>query len=247
MKSSDTTEHHKDDKITVTVEQPPDGFWVSLKLIGRIPLPPEEVYEILTDPDNHKIFRSVKAHNNRKLIADNGHGRQEVEVEQVGLWRFGPFSGSFKVNLQVLQDRREGFMGFKLAPGRSTPFMKDFSGTWKIQPYNQDSLDEMVNFPGKHWGPFHNMRKALHHFEDKIAGKHADSSLVELRQCVAPAMVPPPPLDRVLKKVTLRQVRTVMDDLFKEADRRNARKAREKKDQEATDEKRALESHIKTI
>lgn len=244
MKSTDTVEHHKDENITVTVEQPPDGFWVSLKLIGRIPLPPEEVFDILTDPDNHKIFRSVKAHHNRKLIADDGRGRQEVEVEQVGRWRFGPFAGSFKVHLRVFQDRQEGCMGFRLAPTTRGPsFMKDFSGTWKIRPYNQDSLDEMVNYPGKHWGPLHNMRKALHHFEDKITGRHADSSLVELRQCVAPAMLPPPPLDRVLKKVTLRQVRTVMEDLFLEADRRNAQKARERKEAD----ERALESHIKAL
>jgi hypothetical protein len=45
---------------------------------------------------------------NRKVLSDDGHGRQEVEVEQVGRWRFGPFKGSFAVKLLVTQDKRKG-------------------------------------------------------------------------------------------------------------------------------------------
>ena len=43
--------------------------------------------------------------------------------------------------------------------------MKDFTGGWTIQPYNEDSMDEMVRFPQRHWGPLHGVAKALHRLE----------------------------------------------------------------------------------
>ena len=53
---------------------------------------------------------------------------------------------------------------------------------------------------------------------------------MRLHQCVAPAAVPPPPLDQWLKKITAAQVRTVMEDLIKEADRRNDSRKNERKE-----------------
>lgn len=61
-----TVEHWRDENITLTVEQPRDGFWNSISLWARVPLPPNEVYEILTDPHNHKYFRSIKARTSLK-------------------------------------------------------------------------------------------------------------------------------------------------------------------------------------
>jgi hypothetical protein len=99
--------------------------------------------------------------------------------------------------------------------------MRDFTGEWKVQPYNQDSIDEMIRYPGRHWGPLHGFRKALHTFEESLIGRHAHESLVELRQSVAPAFLPPPPLDRILRKITAAQVQSLMVDLMAEAKRRN--------------------------
>lgn len=241
-----TIEHHADDNITLTVEQPPDGFWVSLRLLARVPLPPDEVYDILTAPDNARYFRSIKAQRNRRVLANTAGGaRQEIEVDQVGRWRFGPFGGSFSVRLAVDQDRRRHTMDFRLIPARGS-FMHDFSGGWRIQPYDADALEEMGH-PGRHWGPLHGVRRALHRLEDQLAGRHAGSSLVELRQCVAPALLPPPPLDRVLKKITVRQVRTVMEDLLAEADRRNAERAKSIEAKQREGDKAALETHIKRL
>lgn len=242
-----TVHHHADDNITLTVEQPPDGFWVSLRLLARIPLPPDEVYEILTAPDNAKYFRSIKALRNRRVVSDTANGaRQEIEVDQVGRWRFGPFGGSFSVRLAVTQDRRRHTMDFRLIPTCGA-FMSDFSGGWRIQPYDADALEEMTAGHPKHWGPLHGMRRALHRLEDQLTGRHANSSLVELRQCVAPKMVPPHPLDRVLKKVTARQVRTVMEDLLAEAERRNAERTKRREEEQRAADRAALETHIKRL
>ena len=235
-------EHHRDDNIILSVEQPPDGFWVSIRLLARVPLPPEEVFAILTDPNNHRYFRSIKSMKNRKLIQSDGHGKQLVEVEQVGRWRFGLFSGTFSVKLAVSEDKKQHAVGFRLLP-RPHSFMRDFSGQWKVQPYNIDTYDQLVAHPLDHqkhaWSPWHSMRNAIHQLEDTLTGKHANSSLVELRQCVAPAILPPPPLDKILKKITVAQVKTVMVDLLAEAKKRNNSSG--KGDDE---EQRRLEYHI---
>lgn len=67
--------------------------------------------------------------------------------------------------------------------------------------------------------------------QESIHGKPR-ASLVRLHQCVAPAAIPPPPLDQWLKKITAAQVRTVMEDLMKEADRIND--AKKKKGEEVS-------------
>jgi len=242
--------NHQDENIVLTIEAPPQGFWCSIKLLARVPLPPEEVYGILVDPENYKIFRSVKEMRNRRVLWDNKHGKEEVEVEQVGQWRFGPFKGSFNVHLIVNQDRNKKTMDFKLADKMQRPFMKNFSGGWVIKPYNSDNVDEMITFPGRHWGPLHNLKKAFHEFEDALNGKHANSSIVELKQCVAPGFTPPKALESMIIKVTARQVRTIMEDLLNEADRRNKEKARlikEERGHQEKDEKKALQSHIRSI
>lgn len=44
----------------------------------------------------------------RKVLEDDGKGKQRVEVEQLARWRFLWFSGKFSTRLYVFQDRRSG-------------------------------------------------------------------------------------------------------------------------------------------
>ena len=44
----------------------------------------------------------------RKVLEDDGRGRQKVEVEQVAAWRILMFHGSFSTRLLVSQDQRQG-------------------------------------------------------------------------------------------------------------------------------------------
>jgi len=217
----------KDDTLSVEIEQPKDGFWNSVKVIAKIPLPPKKVFDVLTDPSNRSIFRSIKRVNYRKVIKDDGRGRKTVEVEHVGQWKFGWFKGQFTVRLLVKQDRNRGKIRFALQPIKNN-FMKNFSGEWTIEPYDQDSLDEMVRYPGKRWGMWHQVTKAVHRFEERFSSQPTDS-LVQLKQSVAPAMLPPPPLDRVLKSITLAQVKAIMEDLMGETKRINERESLEMK------------------
>jgi hypothetical protein len=141
-------------------------------------------------------------------------------------------------------------MTFRLAKNQRKAAMKDFTGGWVIRPYNADNVEEMITFPGRHWGPLHNLKKAFHEIEDTLTGKHANSSIVELKQSVAPGIMPPKALEGILIKLTARQVRTIMEDLLSEADRRNKEKARvakEEKQRRENDGKRSLESHIRKL
>lgn len=87
-------------------------------MTARIPIPPSEVFEILTDPEQMKCFRSVQAVKQRSLVSDDGRGTQVIHVVQEGKWKFLWLSGSFPVHLRVEQDRRLGRIDFRLlTPG----------------------------------------------------------------------------------------------------------------------------------
>ena len=209
--------------LTVTIEQPLKGFFVTLKAVGKVDLPPRQVFDILTSSENpSEVFKSIKRVNYRKPIRDDGNGKKQTEVEHVGVWRFGPFKGEFIVRMMVTQDRNKGRIKFKLL--RSS-LMKDFSGEWCIEPFDEDSLDEMVRYPGRQWGFGHSLKKAVHRFEEGVFGG-SGKSLVQLRQSVQPKFMPPAPLDRVLKQITLWQIKCIIRDLNAEAERVKAEKSR---------------------
>lgn len=209
-----------DETLTVEIEQPKEGFFCTVKVLGKVPLPPREVFDILTNPQNKSIFRSIKKVNYRKEVKDDGRGRKTIEVEHVGRWRFGPIKGEFVVRMNVHQDRNKSRIRFQLL---DSSLMKDFSGEWTIEPYDEDALDELVRYPNKRWGPLHYVSKAVHRFEEQLTHTPTDS-LVQLKQSVQPRLLPPPPLDRVLKQITLAQVRCIMQDLLGEVERINAEK-----------------------
>jgi hypothetical protein len=206
--------------LTVTIEQPLKGFFCTLKAIGKVDLPPRQVFDILTSSENPtEVFKSIKRVNYRKPISDDGN-RKQTEVEHVGVWRFGPLKGEFIVRMMVHQDQSRGKIKFKLI---KSSLMKDFSGEWTIEPFDEDSLDEMVRYPNKKWGKMHAFKKAMHRFEESMLHTNTQS-LVQLRQSVQPKFMPPPPFDRVLKQITLWQVKCIIRDLNEEAERVKMRK-----------------------
>ncbi len=214
--AEDTNLSYFNDKdcLRVQIEQPKDGFFCTINVVGKVPLAPKKVFDILTQEKGH-VFRSIKRVNYRKAIQDDGHGRKKTEVEHVGVWRFGPIKGEFVVRMMVDQDRNRGHIKFRLL---KSSLMKDFSGEWTIEPYDQDALDEMVRYPNKKWGAMHYLSKAVHRFEESLMHS-TTSSLVQLRQSVQPKLLPPAPLDRVLKQITMYQIKTIMKDLCAEAER----------------------------
>lgn len=110
---------------------------------ARVPLPPREVYNILTAEDNRKIFKSIKCVNARHVLADFkgslGHDRQLVEVDQTGMFKLLFYRGEFSVHTLVDQDADVGVMQF-WKPSSSGGFMKEFAGEWRVLPWTNESF-----------------------------------------------------------------------------------------------------------
>lgn len=52
-----------------------------------LPLTPRETFELLTHPENAAIFKGIDRCTYRRILADDGDGLQEIEVEnESGAW-----------------------------------------------------------------------------------------------------------------------------------------------------------------
>jgi hypothetical protein len=126
--AADTDGYTKDDEKLVVSQ--PDGFMAQISLTARVDFPPDGIYDILTDPDNARLFRNLKECTKRVVLEDDGN-YQKVEVEHSSGWRFLMFHGEFHTSCLVEQDRAKGTMLFHLAkPG----IMKKFEGLWRVAP-----------------------------------------------------------------------------------------------------------------
>ena len=100
--------------------------------------------------------------------------------------------------------------------------MRDFSGTWQILPYDNASLDRLVN---RHKpSPMHRLQSGLRAVEAQLglgAGQ-GQESLVQLQQSIAPAVAPPAAVVRMLQRIAAKQIVKIMSDLQEEVARINA-------------------------
>lgn len=222
-----TVESWNDADCKLEVTQP-EGWMCKVRLQTKIHLPPDELFDLLTQPDNSGVFRNIKALKSRKIIEDDRRGRQVIDIEQEAKWRFLCFGGTFSTKLFVHQNRPTREIGFKL---KESGMMKRFEGTWNIRPFNQEALDESFGFnhrQGQHWsaGPMH----AFQGFQKRMRGGRVaeTASLLTLEQSVCPNAIPPKALEKILKGIAARQVRNLIEDVRREVDRRNAEKEREK-------------------
>ncbi|KAI3436210.1 hypothetical protein D9Q98_002264 [Chlorella vulgaris] len=203
----------------VRVEKPEAGYLCSLSMCARVPLPPDELYDLLISPtDCMRIFKTLKQVNHRRVLSEDSQGNRTVEVDQTGTWRFLMFRGSFTVRMVVEQRRADRTISFRLArPG----FMRDFSGTWCVRPFDNASLDALVN---KHTpSPLHRLQSSLRAVEQSLGlGATQAESLVVLQQSIAPALAPPPALAKMLQRIAAKQITRIMSDLTEEVDRINS-------------------------
>jgi hypothetical protein len=214
-----STFSHSDRNMHVTVEKPEEGCMCTLSMVARVPLAPDRLYELLIDPKEcMRIFKSLKRVRHRRVLADDGKGNRTVEVDQTGAWRFLIFRGSFTVRMIVEQRASDRTISFRLAkPG----FMRQFSGTWTIAPYDNASLDEIVN---RHRpSALHRLQSSLRSLEHTLGlvGQQ-DASLVQLQQSVAPAFTPPASVARMLQRIAAKQIEKIMSDLQAEVQRMNS-------------------------
>ncbi|KAK9908444.1 hypothetical protein WJX75_007990 [Coccomyxa subellipsoidea] len=192
---------------------------MKVALQAKVDLPPEEVYEILTAPDNAAVFKGIKKVPYRKVLEDDGRGKQKVEVEQLAAWKLLMFSGSFSTRLYVFQDKRRGIVKFRLArPG----LMKDFAGMWRVQPYTSDAIGALSGSgqaDAQSSNPWHSLTSTLNSY---MGDRKAKSTLVTLEQSLEPAVRPPKPLEGLVKGIAVAQLQGLLTDLRLEVPRMKA-------------------------
>ncbi|KAK4380534.1 hypothetical protein RND71_002396 [Anisodus tanguticus] len=193
------------------VDPPPDvkvsvpkGSLCNLNVKVNIGLPPDTVYDIVTDPENKKVFKNIKEVLSRKVLVDEG-SRQVVELEQAAIWRFLWWSGTISVHVLVDQNRKDYTMKFKQA---KTGFMERFEGHWKVEPL---LVDEDLCHPFR--------PKTLADYITYTKGKGRIGSTVSLDQLIQPAIVPPPPISWYLRGITTKTTEMIITDLVAEAAR----------------------------
>lgn len=188
-------------QIKVTV---PKGSLCNLSVNFDVGLPPHAVYNIVTDPDNRRVFKNIKEVISRKVILDEGH-RQLVELEQAAIWKFLWWSGTISVHVLVDQNREDLTMKFKQL---KTGFMKQFEGCWRVEPV---FVDESLCHPFK--------PKTWEEYCSCTGGKGRIGSRVSLEQLIQPALVPPPPISWYLRGITTRTSEMIANDLLIESAR----------------------------
>ncbi|XP_011086569.1 uncharacterized protein LOC105168260 isoform X1 [Sesamum indicum] len=187
--------------IKVTV---PKGSLCNLSLKVDVGLPPDAVYNIVTDPDNKRVFKNIKEVISRKVLVDEGL-RQVVEVEQAAIWRFLWWSGTISVHVLVDQNREDHTMKFRQI---KSGFMEKFEGCWKMEPL---FVDEELCHPLK--------PKSLLEYVAYTKGRGRIASKLSLEQLIQPAIVPPPPISWYLRGITTKTTEMLITDLLAEAAR----------------------------
>ncbi|CAK9158175.1 unnamed protein product [Ilex paraguariensis] len=182
----------------------PKGSFCNLNVKVNVGLPPDAVYNIVTDPDNRRVFKNIKEVLSRRVLVDEG-SRQVVELEQAALWKFLWWSGTISVHVLVDQNREDYSMKFKQV---KTGFMKRFEGCWRVEPL---FVDEKSCLPCK--------PKTLGDYVSCTKGKGRIGSKVSLEQLLQPSLVPPPPISWYLRGITTRTTEMLIYDLLAEAAR----------------------------
>ncbi|XP_078431150.1 uncharacterized protein LOC144702979 [Wolffia australiana] len=182
----------------------PKGSLCNLNVKFTVGLPPDAIYNIVTDPENKRVFKNIKEVISRKVLLDEG-SRQVVEVEQAALWKFLWWSGVISVHVFVDQNRKNHTVRFKQG---NMGFMKRFEGCWKVEPL---FVDEDLCSPEQ--------PRTLSEYEACSASRGRVGSLVTLEQLIQPTIVPPPPISWYLRGITTRTTEMLIDDLIAEAER----------------------------
>ncbi|KAK1425869.1 hypothetical protein QVD17_21231 [Tagetes erecta] len=182
----------------------PKGSLCQLNAITNVGLPPDAIYNIVTDPSYRKVFKTMQEVVSRKVLLDEG-SRQIVELEQAAVWRFFWWSGTFPLHVLVDQNREDYSIKFKQV---KSGFMKRFEGSWTLEPI---LVDEKLCHPFK--------PKTLSEYMSYTQGNGRIASKVTLQQLVEPAIVPPPPISWYLRGITTKTVEMLINDLVEEAAR----------------------------
>lgn len=215
----------KDARIVVRTT-PGSDLLADLVLRAKVDASPEETYAVLTHPDSHQVFRGIKATLERRTLEDDGRGRRKLLVCHQAVTRFLWLQVTFSTQLLVWEDDKARTITFRNA--RDGGFMKTFTGRWEVLPFSQETLDRVYRpeEAARHhhlgWlNPARALGAVQHRLSDAVGGRATrECSLVTLEQAVAPRVMPPGPLMRMVRGLCARTVGSMMEDLRHEVERR---------------------------
>lgn len=81
------SQRHLREKPEVKISEK-EGFLCHIHMDVDIRLTPEELMRVFSNPDNSGVFRDIYSVPSRKVLEEDGNGRQKVMVEQVSGFKF---------------------------------------------------------------------------------------------------------------------------------------------------------------
>lgn len=187
----------------------------TLQLQAKVNSAPDDIYDILTDPNTVSIFRSIKECTYRRVLEDDGKGKRKLEIGHRAIARFLFLSVSFDTHLYVDEDDRKRTIHFRTA---REGLMKKFDGSWHVQPFNQDTLDTWFHPERQPQPQPPNPFSALQFWH--VQQPAAKESLVTLEQSLLPRGPTPPGVKGLVRALCAAQIRNMMEDLNMELERR---------------------------
>lgn len=179
--------------VHITVQEHP-GQVLQVRGVARVPLPPQQLFMLITHPSNERIFRHLDTCEDRRVIVEGGReGATVVESEHLASWRVLLLAGTLRTRLRVEQRPQEGSVQFTLLPS-SSQLMRRFEGVWRV-------VEEGTG------------RAA----PAELAAQRTERALLSLEQWVQPAVYLPPPLGLLFKSIACRQLRGIFEDVQVEA------------------------------
>lgn len=170
----------------------------------RIPAKPLEVFRIMTDPSNRKVFKNIVRTVSRNVVESNVFdGTRVVEVEQVGRWRFLGLRGTFDAKVSVTEMWRSWEAHYRLHPAKRG-FMRHFSGRWKVLPL-LCKISSSV--------PSEKDRATTCEVLPASQIEKANESLVITHQEIQPRFIPPSPLAGYFRSIARNTSVDILRDL----------------------------------
>eukprot|EP00210_Caulerpa_lentillifera_P007148 g6838.t1 len=119
-----------------------EGFLCRIDLDVDIQLTPVELMTVFSNPDNSGVFRDIYAVPHRKVLEDDGDGRQKVLVENLSGFKFLVVPITFTTCINVESNVKKLTFRFWLA---KKGIMKKFAGEWFLHPiYSPDDETKII-------------------------------------------------------------------------------------------------------
>jgi hypothetical protein len=169
---------------------------IEIEVVSIFPTDEITIYEIITHPDNHEIFRSVNRCVYRKIVGNDCRGKQLIHVENETDWSvLGLVKGSIRSKLFAEQSMEDLRLAFAQQPN-SSKMLDQLFGIWQI-------LDSKTINPA--------LISSSQRYEELM---RSDSCIVTLYQRFVPKSSIPHVLIGPFHRSVVSQIRKTFEDLY---------------------------------